>query len=222
MELAPPLLRQLFDRSPDAILVVDDDGAIAGWNAAALAMLERSAGDLRDRSIRDLVFEDQVEVWLELIRRPVPIPSDLGLSMRDAAGLRVPVEPTILFNESEPERLLIVRDVRSLQALQRDLDAARLQLSEDKEHLVLVALAGAAAHELNQPLTSVMGYAELLRRKLPDGDPMAEILDVILSEAERMAGLVRKIGRVSRFETKSYLLGSRIVDLDRAAGDPKK
>jgi signal transduction histidine kinase len=68
----------------------------------------------------------------------------------------------------------------------------------------------------------VMGYAELLRRKVPDGDSMAEILDVILSESERMAALVRKIGRASKFETKSYLLGSRIVDLDRAADEPKK
>jgi len=33
---------------------------------------------------------------------------------------------------------------------------------------------------------------------------------------------VRKIGRVSKFETKSYLLGSRIVDLDRAGAEQKK
>jgi len=62
----------------------------------------------------------------------------------------------------------------------------------------------------------------LLRRKTPDGDATAGILDIILSESERMAGLVRKIGRVSKFETKSYLLGSRIVDLDRAAEGQKK
>jgi signal transduction histidine kinase len=118
--------------------------------------------------------------------------------------------------------VVIARDLRAAEALERELDAARMQISADKEHLVLAALAGAAAHELNQPLTSVMGYTELLRRKIPDGDAMAEVLDIILSESERMAGLVRKIGRVSKFETKSYLLGSRIVDLDRAGEDRKK
>ncbi len=51
---------------------------------------------------------------------------------------------------------------------------------------------------------------------------MAETLDIILSEAQRMAGLVRKIGRVSKFETKSYLLGTRIVDLDRAGEGQKE
>jgi PAS domain S-box-containing protein len=221
VDLAAALLSELFERNPDAVLVVLSDGAIQLANASAQAVLGRTSQELSGCSMREIVPEDQVDVWLELVRRPVPIPSDLGLSIRDAAGHRVPVQLTILSVAARPERVLIAKDLRAAQALQRELDAARVQISEDKEHLVLVALAGAAAHELNQPLTSVMGYAELLRRRVPDGDSMAEILDIILSESERMAGLVRKIGRVSKFETKSYLLGSRIVDLDRA-GEEKK
>jgi PAS domain S-box-containing protein len=222
VDLDPGLSRQLFERNLDATLLVAADGTVDDANSAAVTALGRPVAELRGHSIREIIPEDQLDVWLELVRRPVSVPPDLGLCMRDAGGHRVPVELTILWVDSEDTRILIVRDLRRAQVLQRELDAARLQLSEDKEHFVLVALAGAAAHELNQPLTSVMGYAELLRRRVPDGDPMAEILDVILSESERMAGLVRKIGRVSKFETKSYLLGSRIVDLDRAGEDRKK
>ena len=222
MDFAVSLLEELFEHHPDAILIALPSGILRRVNAAASAMLGGTSQDLSGRSMREIVPEDQVEVWLELVRRPVPIPADLGLSMRDSAGHRVPVEPTILAIDSQPERVVIARDLRADEALERELDAARMQISADKEHLVLAALAGAAAHELNQPLTSVMGYTELLRRKIPDGDGMAEILDIILSESERMAGLVRKIGRVSKFETKSYLLGSRIVDLDRAGEDRKK
>jgi PAS domain S-box-containing protein len=222
VSFAVSLLEEVFERNPDVILIVLPNGTIQLGNQAARAVLGRTLEDLRSRTLREIVPEDQVDVWSELIRRPMPIPSDLGLSMRDAAGQRVPVELTILAVATQPERVLIARDLRAIEALQRELEAARLQISEDKEHLVLVALAGAAAHELNQPLTSVMGYTELLRRRVPDGDSMAEILDIILSESERMAGLVRKIGRVSKFETKSYLLGSRIVDLDRAGEEKKK
>ena len=47
---------------------------------------------------------------------------------------------------------------------QRLLDAQqKLQLSE-KQALV-AELAGAAAHELNQPLTSIIGYAQLIERQ---------------------------------------------------------
>ena len=222
MDLAASLLEELFERNPDAVLIALPSGTLQRANAAAQNMLGRTARELSGSSVREIVPEDQVDVWLELIRRPMPVSADLGLAMRDSAGQRVPVEPAILAHEARPERVIVAKDLRAIEALGRELDAARVQISEDKEHLVLAALAGAAAHELNQPLTSVMGYTELLRRKVPDGDPMAEILDIILSESERMAGLVRKIGRVSKFETKSYLLGSRIVDLDRAGQERKK
>jgi len=78
-------------------------------------------------------------------------------------------------------------------------------------------LAGTAAHELNQPLTSVLGFAELLHRRGLGDDSTREALAAILREAERMAQIVRKIGRITRYETKEYVGNRRIVDLDRAA-----
>ena len=38
---------------------------------------------------------------------------------------------------------------------------------------MLAELAGATAHELNQPLTAVMGYADLLTRQVEAGSPLA-------------------------------------------------
>ncbi len=90
------------------------------------------------------------------------------------------------------------------------------RLLESEKSAVLVALAGTAAHELNQPLTSVMGYAELLKRRMPPEDPDLRAVEVIYREAERMADIVRKIGRITRFETKAYVGGAQIVDLERS------
>jgi signal transduction histidine kinase len=84
---------------------------------------------------------------------------------------------------------------------------------------LLAELAGATAHELNQPLTSVMGYAELLMRKVEKDSPPYRAAHVIQSEAQRMAEIVRKIGKLTRYETKSYVGEQRILDLDRAAAD---
>ena len=58
---------------------------------------------------------------------------------------------------------------------------------------IIAELAGAAAHELNKPLTSVMGYSELLKRRLePETAPYAAA-EVIFNEAERM---VNRGGRI--------------------------
>lgn len=40
-----------------------------------------------------------------------------------------------------------------------------------------------------------------------------------MRESERMADIVRKIGKITRYETKSYVGAQKILDLDRAAAD---
>ncbi|MFW5879011.1 MAG: histidine kinase dimerization/phospho-acceptor domain-containing protein [Myxococcota bacterium] len=82
---------------------------------------------------------------------------------------------------------------------------------------MIAELAGTTAHELNQPLTSVMGYADLLRRRIAPTDPNYRAIDIVFRESERMAEIVRKIGRITRYETKDYLGKTRIVDLDRSS-----
>ncbi|HET7500644.1 MAG TPA: histidine kinase dimerization/phospho-acceptor domain-containing protein, partial [Kofleriaceae bacterium] len=99
---------------------------------------------------------------------------------------------------------------------QRLLDAQqKLQLSE-KQALV-AELAGAAAHELNQPLTSIMGYAGLIERQSPPDAAHLRAVSVILSEAERMASIVKKIGKITKYETTDYVGTARMLDLERAA-----
>jgi hypothetical protein len=44
-------------------------------------------------------------------------------------------------------------------------------------------------------------------------------VDIIHKEAERMKEIVRKIGRITRFETKAYVGEARILDLERASDE---
>jgi len=101
--------------------------------------------------------------------------------------------------------------------MEQRLAQAQEQILAQERQAIVAELAGAAAHELNQPLTSVMGYAELLKRRLERETPAYAAAEVIFSEAERMAEIVRKIGKITRYETKSYVGRARILDLDRSA-----
>jgi signal transduction histidine kinase len=98
---------------------------------------------------------------------------------------------------------------------------AQEKLAISEKQTLIAELAGTAAHELNQPLTSVLGYAELLKRKLEETHPAFHAVDVILREAERMAHIVKKIGKITKYETKSYVGTQKILDLDKASGTPE-
>ena len=127
-----------------------------------------------------------------------------------AQGDRVPVlisAALILEGTTPVGSVGIFTDLREqIRMQQQRLAQAQEQIIAQERQAIVAELAGAAAHELNQPLTSVMGYAELLRRKLVNDPTATNAADVIFNEAERMAEIVRKIEEDHPLpETKSYV-----------------
>jgi PAS domain S-box-containing protein len=137
-----------------------------------------------------------------------------------ADGQQVPVSISaalVLDDEGrEIATVGIFSDLRERLHMEQRLASAQQKLEVSQKQAVAMELAGAAAHELNQPLTSVMGYAQVLLRKLDPGDVHLAAVKTILDEADRMAAIVRKLGGLTRYETKSYVGGAQIIDLDRS------
>jgi signal transduction histidine kinase len=102
--------------------------------------------------------------------------------------------------------------------METELTRAQENLREREKDIAVAELAGATAHELNQPLTAVIGYAELLGRHLEKSSSLHRAADVIIAESERMAQIVKKIGKITKYETVSYVGGAHILDLDKASG----
>jgi signal transduction histidine kinase len=103
--------------------------------------------------------------------------------------------------------------------MEQRLQQAQEQLIAQERQAVIAELAGTAAHELNQPLTTVVMSSDLLRRKVDPTSPAASIAEVIRAEAERMAEIVRKIGKITKYETKPYVGQAKILDLDKTSDE---
>jgi signal transduction histidine kinase len=80
----------------------------------------------------------------------------------------------------------------------------------------VLEMAGAACHELNQPMQVVLGYSELLRSDLQPEDPSREILQKIIRQIDRMDDVLKKIHAITRYETKAYYKGVSIIDIEKA------
>jgi signal transduction histidine kinase len=138
----------------------------------------------------------------------------------DASGARVPVSLSgaLIYERDVPVGSVgIFTDLRERMRMEQSLKQAQDQLIEQERQAIIAELAGAAAHELNQPLTSVLNYATLLRRLSAAETPAHGAAVVIEQEAERMAEIVRKIGKITKYETKSYVGSAKIFDLDKAS-----
>jgi two-component system, NtrC family, sensor kinase len=62
-------------------------------------------------------------------------------------------------------------------------------------------LAAGIAHELNNPLTGILTISHLIRRKMPEGSPDAEDLDVVIRETKRCAAIIRRLLDFAREKT---------------------
>jgi len=119
--------------------------------------------------------------------------------------------------------LLTMRDVTEDRAMARHLAETRERLIESEKKSAMMEVAGAAAHELNQPLTSVMTSIAMMRRLLADKpDVPVKVMTTIEMEAERMASIIRRLSKLTEYSTKSYVGTARIIDLDQVSDETQR
>jgi len=213
-------LQRIIDSSVDAIVSADLKGRILLANPAAERIYGIPVPELLGRDVSTLYPEGVAKDVMRLIKAGGGRVVGLRTEVLDQDGGRVPVSlsAAMLHEEDKPVGSVgIFTDLREKMRMEQRLAQAQEQLLTQERQAIVAELAGAAAHELNQPLTSVMGYGELLKRRLDPGTAAYSAAEIIFNEAERMAEIVRKIGKITRYETKSYVGRARILDLDRSA-----
>jgi PAS domain S-box-containing protein len=218
-------LESLIDASVDAIIATDMDQRVVLFNPSAERVSGRHVADvLGNVKLEDLLGRSSTELVMQ--RLLTPEHGGEGrleptmLDLLDLHGTRIPVQlsASLIYEHGEPSAIvLIFADLRDRIRVEERLAEAQKKLAFTEKQGVLAELAGTAAHELNQPLTSMMAYAELLLRQSEPDSTGAKTAEVLIREAERMAEIVRKIGKITRYETTAYVGQQKIFDLDRAA-----
>ncbi len=217
-------LERLIDSTADGIIVTGTRGEIVLFNKGAERIFGLDPAEVRGAGLAAVMadpgllkqFDDALagragtEGRLEARRATI----------QDASGKEVPVSISAspIAGEGQEVGLVIsIRDLSERVMMAESLAQAEEKLAETEKQVLIAELAGTTAHELNQPLTSIMGYAELLKRRMEEEDPNLRPVGIIMSEAERMADIVRKVGKITRYETKSYVGEANILDLDKAS-----
>ena len=194
---------RLVEALPDLVLVLVE-GRVRYANPAATRLLAQGqAGGVLDRSLGELCPE------------PVPIGGGLAeVALVGPAGGKVRVEAVMVPAswQGQPALALVARDIGARLELQ-----ARLVRSD---RLAAVGeLAAGLAHEINNPLTSLMLLLEEAATATQDAAPQyaAPLLQDALACAERIAGLVRDLGTFSRVSGSTGAAVDPRAEIEKAA-----
>jgi signal transduction histidine kinase len=221
-----------------AIIVHSPEGRFrlagqAGMDGALVCALDALAQRTTDEKVKNAgIFSKQVIGHLVLADlTPLMIPGDelLQINFREAHAIAVRgrerelLGALLLAGLREPEEPLLTEEVLPLELLAARIGATREQqmllrrLLQSERLAGLGQLAGGVAHELNNPLTVVTGYAELMMEN--EGATHDQAV-VILNEARRMKQIIdslirfRKAAPLSRGPVSLELL---LRDTERVA-----
>jgi len=79
-------------------------------------------------------------------------------------------------------------------------------------------MSGGVAHDFNNILTAIMGYADFLRAALPAGDPKCADVEEIIKAGERAAALTQQLLTFSRKQVVQF----KVLDLDQIVPETVK
>jgi len=216
-------LENLIQSSVDAIVAADMKGRIILFNRSAERMLQYSALDVVGKRPVSALYEEGVAPDVMRKLRSVHFGGRGRLEVtrqnivaKDGTEIPVNLTAAVIYESGEEVATVgIFTDLRDRLKIEEKLEQAEEELRESERKAIAIELAGAAAHELNQPLTSIMGYADLLKMRIQGDEQVMKPLNTIYKETERMARIVRKLGQITRYSTRPYVGDATILDLSR-------
>ena len=119
---------------------------------------------------------------------PVRSPDEFG---RVAGSFN---DMTTALNDARSDLNALIQELESkVEARSKELLAARAEVAQGEKLASIGVLAAGIAHELNNPLTGVLTFTSLMRKKALEGSEDAEDLDLVIRETKRCASIIRRL-----------------------------
>jgi PAS domain S-box-containing protein len=208
--------KQLFENASDAIAILDSNEKLLEVNKKFYEMSGYNREEITALSLQNLFSAHDVDKFLK----------SLGLLKKQGALLK-PLNLVAVTKEGKEQDIEVKLSClckdgsqTGFQAIIRDITHRKkeeeIRIQQEKLKAV-IEMAGAAAHELAQPMTALLGITELLMLKIAPEDPNYQTINTIYKQVHKMAETTQKISRITRYIIKEFPGGIKIVDINEAS-----
>jgi two-component system, LuxR family, sensor kinase FixL len=199
------LLRSILETVPDAMIVIDESGAIQFFSSAAERLFGYTANEVSGENVRMLMpqpYQEQHDSYLERYRRTGER-RIIGIGRvvvgRRKDGSTFPMELSVGEANRTGPRLFtgFARDLTERQQTERRLHELQDGLLHVSRVRSMGQMAAALAHELNQPLTATANYVRAALRLLgapePNLDRIRHAMNLAVDQTLRSGEIIRRL-----------------------------
>lgn len=198
-------LRTLSDNAPFGMVLIDEDGRFTYVNAKFTELFGYGLSDIPDgrtwfrKAYPDAEYRHTViSTWLEDFEDTGPAerkPRVFTVTCNNGIKKMIEFIPSKL---ASGDYLMTCEDITELVRLESQLRQAQKMES-------IGTLAGGVAHDFNNILTTLIGYASLIQTKMDRDNPLRSYVDQVLSASRKGADLTRSLLTFSRQQPVTLL-----------------
>lgn len=204
----------------DAGILISQDGYIRYANPWLVNRLGYTLEEITSQPFNNFVHPEDRQMVIEthlrrLAEKSVPAKSNFRVVGPKGEITWFEISGALVDWDGQKAALNFLSDAsESMQLREQELAQERIDAA--------IQTAGAACHELNQPLQNILMQAELTMMSLDEEHPLHRRLAKIMTAANEMTAVTQRLNRITSFHTKDYVGGAQILDLERSAAKPSE
>lgn len=213
--------KTVLNHIPDPIFVKDRKHRWIEGNDAFWALIGAKREDFLGKSDYDVFPREQADIFWEkdneVFESGKVIENEEALSGGDGNEHIISTRKAVVENEKgEPLLIGCIRDLTKQKNLENEIEEQRLQAIQSSKMSLLGEMAAGVAHEINNPLAIISGYAMVAKENINKGDLDAAgaQLEKINAAVERVSTIVQGLKKFSsrseRIQKDAYFVSDLI------------
>ena len=195
--------RTLFEAAPDGVEVLDARGNVVDCNKTHQLLLGYSHEKIVGNHTTAF-FSDNCKVFFEkefpVLKESGYAEGEIELVHRDGPIIPVWRKEKAIYNGNMEFVGSVVynRDLSNQKRAQEEKQKLQAQLQRAQKMEAIGTLAGGVAHDLNNVLSGIVSYPELLLLEIPKDSPLIKLILTIQKSGEKAAAIVQDLLTLAR------------------------
>lgn len=213
--------RTLIETIRDLVFIIDKTGTLVYLNPEFETITGHAPSEFIGRPFTEILAPHHIQATMERFQRglsgeEIPV-YEVEVKHKERGTVPIELKVTSLLNADGEAagRIGVARDIRERKEVEEERMRLQGQLQRAQKMEAIGTLAGGVAHDLNNILSGIVSYPDLLLIQLPEDSPLRKPVQTIQASGQKAAAIVQDLLTLAR----RGVTASEVVNLNRVVSE---